>query len=208
MVALRRAQLAAAVIRRRDLFKQETRVTKEGDTPHEAASFDLSAVRHDDGLARAAPSAQHVDADAIVAFLDAVEADGLDVHSVMLHRHGAVLAEAWRWPYAAWRPRILHSVAKSFTACAIGLALEDGLLRLDDRVVSFFPELVAAPADSRVAQLTVEHLLTMRVGHANETSGATSKPAGSPSSSRSRCKPRPAANSSTPARRATCCPRF
>jgi CubicO group peptidase (beta-lactamase class C family) len=140
----------------------------------------LAAARHDDGLTRAAPSATGVDADAIGAFLDDVEAAGLDLHSFMLYHNGHVVAEAWRWPYRADRPRILHSVAKSFTACAIGLALEDGLFRLDDKVVDFFPEALptrepgsAVGNDaSWLAQMTIEDLLTMRVGHESETSGA------------------------------------
>ena len=139
----------------------------------------VAAARHDDGLTRAAPSVVGVDADAIGAFLDDVESAGLDLHSFMLYRDGYVVAEAWRWPYRADRPRILHSVAKSFTACAIGLALEDCLFRLDDKVVDFFPEARPTPDRSGegndanwLAQMTIEDLLTMRVGHESETSGA------------------------------------
>jgi CubicO group peptidase (beta-lactamase class C family) len=125
-----------------------------------------------DGLARATPSYMGVDADAIVAFLDAVEAADLDLHALMIHRNAHVVAEAWRWPYRADRPRNLHSVAKSFTACAIGLALEEGRFRLDDKVVSFFPEALPAGVSDWLAAMTIEDLLTMRVGHAGETSGA------------------------------------
>jgi CubicO group peptidase (beta-lactamase class C family) len=137
-----------------------------------ATPAQLAAARAADGLSRAAPSAMGVDADAIVAFLDEVEAAGLELHSMMLWRNGQVVAEAWRWPYRPDRPRILHSVAKSFTACAIGLALADGLFRLDDKAVSFFPDFLAGPVDGWLADMTIEDLLTMRVGHASETSGA------------------------------------
>ena len=113
-----------------------------------------------------------VDADAIVAFLDAVEAAELDLHSLMIHRNGKVVVEAWRWPYRADRPRNLHSVAKSFTACAIGLALEEKRFSLDDKVVSFFPDALPAVVGDWLAALTLEDLLTMRVGHGGETSGA------------------------------------
>ena len=113
-----------------------------------------------------------VDADAVIAFLDAVEAAELDLHSLMIHRNGKVVVEAWRWPYRADRPRNLHSVAKSFTACAIGLALEEKRFGLDDKVVSFFPDALPAVMSDRLAALTLEDLLTMRVGHAGETSGA------------------------------------
>ncbi|MFL9959419.1 serine hydrolase [Paraburkholderia nemoris] len=125
-----------------------------------------------DGLTRANPSSMDVDADAIVAFLDDVEAANLDLHALMVHRNGNVVAEAWRWPYRADRLRNLHSTAKSFTACAIGLAIEEGHFRLDDKVVSFFPEALPDVVDDWLAAMTIEDLLTMRVGHGSTTSGA------------------------------------
>ncbi|MGB3122994.1 MAG: serine hydrolase domain-containing protein [Pseudomonas sp.] len=125
-----------------------------------------------DGLPRASASSVGVDPDQVVAFLDAVKAAGLDLHGFMLHRHGHVVAEGWTWPVDPNEPRVLHSIAKSFTGCAIGLAIEAGLLKLDDRLVSFFPDEVPANADPRLADMTVEHLLTMRTGHAANTSGS------------------------------------
>jgi hypothetical protein len=125
-----------------------------------------------DGFTRAAPSAVGVDADQVAVFLAEVEAAGLDIHSFMLHSRGQVCAEAWRWPYRADRPRILHSTAKSFTACAIGLAMEEGRLALSDKVISFFPEHVPDEVSSHLAAMTVEDLLTMRTGQATETSGS------------------------------------
>ncbi|MFK4448788.1 CubicO group peptidase (beta-lactamase class C family) [Caballeronia udeis] len=137
-----------------------------------ASAADLIAAQQADGLTRAAPSVAGVDADAIVAFLNDVEAAGLDLHAFMLHRKGQVVAEGWRWPYRPDRLRNLHSVAKSFTACAIGLALEEGLFKLDDKVVSFFPDVIVEPVQDWLPAMTIEDLLTMRVGHAGETSGA------------------------------------
>jgi CubicO group peptidase (beta-lactamase class C family) len=125
-----------------------------------------------DGLVRAQPSSVDVDANELLAFLDAVEADGLEMHSLMLHRHGRVVAEGWRAPYRADRPRILHSTAKSFTACAIGLAIDQGYFALTDKVVSFFPEQLPSVVSDNLAAMTVEDLLTMRTGQDSETSGA------------------------------------
>jgi len=137
-----------------------------------ASSSHSVAVGDVDGLSRADPSVAGVNADAIVGFLHDVESAELDLHGFMLHREGQVLAEGWRWPYRADRPRNLHSVAKSFTACAIGLALEEGRFRLQDKVVSFFPEALPERVEKRLAEMTVEDLLTMRTGHASNTSGS------------------------------------
>ncbi len=126
-----------------------------------------------DGWARAAPSAVGVDADEVEAFLNNVEEAGLELHSLMLHRAGHVAVEAWWWPYREQYPRIMHSLAKSFTAAAIGLALEEGRFALGDKVVSFFPEFLPPVVADKLAAMTVENLLTMRTGHAEETSGAS-----------------------------------
>lgn len=125
-----------------------------------------------DGLLRAAASETGIDPDRVIAFLDDVEDAGLDLHGMLLHRHGNVVAEGWKWPYTPDRPRILHSVAKSFTACAIGLARDEGLLQLSDTVISFFPEHLPTHIDPRLPKMTVEHLLTMRTGHQSNTSGS------------------------------------
>ncbi|WP_233831670.1 serine hydrolase domain-containing protein [Paraburkholderia sp. ZP32-5] len=140
--------------------------------PNPNARYSSATRKPSDGLPRATPSSLGIDADRVITFLDAVENAGLDVHGFMLSRNGKVAVEAFRWPYRADRPRIMHSATKSFAVCAIGLALDEGRLRLDDRVLSFFPELHGQPVSDWMARMTVEDLLTMRIGHESETSGA------------------------------------
>ena len=125
-----------------------------------------------DGLLRGEPREVGVNAAMVDAFLDDAASAGLDIHGLMLHRAGRVAAEGWRWPYRADRPRIMHSATKSVMACAIGMALEEGRFQLQDRVVAFFPELLPGVIDQKLASMTVENLLTMRAGHAAETSGS------------------------------------
>jgi hypothetical protein len=108
----------------------------------------------------------------VEAFLDDAATAGLEIHGLMLHRAGRVAVEGWWWPYRADRPRIMHSVTKSVMASAIGLALEEGRFKLRDKVISFFPESLPAVVDDKLASMTVENLLTMRAGHAAETSGS------------------------------------
>jgi CubicO group peptidase (beta-lactamase class C family) len=123
------------------------------------------------GTERATPASRVVDSRRLLAFLDDVEAAGLELHNLILWRRGAIVAEGFRWPYGPQRPRMTHSMTKSFTACAIGLLIDDGRLALDDRVIDFFPE-ISLPDDSLYQGMTVEDLLTMRAGHASEVSGS------------------------------------
>lgn len=124
-----------------------------------------------DGLPRAAPTTKGVDPRGVSAFLDAAAATPLELHGFMLYRRGAVVAEGWWAPYRADRPHMLHSLVKSVTGTGVGLALDAGLLSLDDRVVDFFTEELPRPVDERLAAMTVRHLLTMATGHRTGLSG-------------------------------------
>lgn len=122
-------------------------------------------------LPRATPSSQGVDANGIDRFLDTVQADGLELHSLMVLKNGKVIADAAWSPYRLDVPHMQHSSAKSWTATAVGVAIGDGRLRLDDRVLDFFPEHRPAQVSANLAAMTVEDLLTMRTGHRSGISG-------------------------------------
>lgn len=124
-----------------------------------------------DGLERGSCTQSGVYAHTVESFLNEVAAAGLEMHALMLHRHGKVVAEGYVWPYRADRPQIMHSVAKSFTACAVGLAIEAGAFNLSDKVISFFPDDVPDVINARLGAMTVEDLLTMRSGHGSEVGG-------------------------------------
>jgi CubicO group peptidase (beta-lactamase class C family) len=126
-------------------------------------------------LPRSAPSSQATDARGIVAFLDVLDAlaavDGvasIEPHSVMLLRHGHVIAEVWWSPYSAQGLHQLYSLSKSFTSTAAGLAWADKLLDLDAPVLSYFPELDAEVTDPRSRSILVRHVASMSAGHTTE----------------------------------------
>lgn len=119
-------------------------------------------------LPRSTPEAEGVSSAGIAAFVEAVDDSELEVHSFMLLRNGNVVAEGWWEPYAADRKHIMFSVSKTVTALGVGIAVDEGRLSLDDRVVSFFPELVTDSVSEEMHGLTVRHLLTMSVGQERE----------------------------------------
>ncbi|WP_341957400.1 serine hydrolase domain-containing protein [Microbacterium sp. LWH13-1.2] len=120
-------------------------------------------------LPRTSPASVDVSSSAIGALLDRLERRGIECHSLMIVRRGHVVAEGWWAPYSADEPHLLYSLTKSFTAMGVGLVVDDGLLTLDDRIVDVLPHHVPddIPAEARV--LTVQHLLTMTAGHAEDT---------------------------------------
>lgn len=126
----------------------------------------LVAAEH--GLPRSTPEAQGVSSTDVLAFIEAA-ADEIDaMNSFMLLRHGYVLAEGWWSPYAAERPHILYSLTKSFTSTAVGMAIAEGKLSLDDEVLGFFPDQAPAEPGENLAAMRVHDLLRMATGHDTE----------------------------------------
>ena len=103
--------------------------------------------------------------EAFAAYLQAVADSAEDLHSVMVLQHGKVLEEQFFVPDTA---HILNSVSKTFTATAVGFAIEEGLLHLDDKVVDLFPESVPDSVQEKATRITVRHLLTMNAGHGKD----------------------------------------
>lgn len=129
-----------------------------------------------DGLSRGRPDEQGVAPSAILGFLDEVDRQGYELHSFMLWRNGKVIAEGWWSPYRADRNHMMHSLTKSVTVCAVGLAMADKRFDLHDKAVSFFKDKLPPAVDDKLAAMTVEDLLTMRTGHASMTSGSAWRP--------------------------------
>ena len=74
---------------------------------------------------------------AISAFLDALEGTSdIEAHSLMMLRHGHVIAAGWWAPYGRERPHALYSLSKTFTVTAVALAADEGLLALDEPVIA------------------------------------------------------------------------
>lgn len=119
-------------------------------------------------LPRSSPEAQGVSSKAILEFIETAERDVNSMHSFMLVRHGKVVAEAWWQPESASTPHVLWSLSKSFTSTAVGLAVEEGKLSIDDPVLKFFPEDAPSEPSANLRAMRVRDLLTMTAGHQDE----------------------------------------
>ena len=103
--------------------------------------------------------------EAFASYLQAVADHKEDLHSVMVLQHGKVLEEKFFVPDTA---HILNSVSKTFTSTAVGFAISEGLLSLDEKIVDIFPELVTENVSDTMKRVTVRNLLTMNSGHGRE----------------------------------------
>ncbi|MFI2636340.1 serine hydrolase domain-containing protein [Streptomyces collinus] len=121
-------------------------------------------------LPTSGPAAQGVDASGVHAFLDALEAaPEIEPHSLMIMRHGHLVASGWWAPYTAERLHLLYSLSKSFTGTAAALAEAEGLLDFDAPVISYFPEFEADITDPRSRAMLVRHVASMASGHRRDT---------------------------------------
>lgn len=121
-----------------------------------------------DPLPRSTPEAQGTSSQAILDFVKATDKNINTMHSFMIVRHGQVIGEGWWKPEVADKPHILNSVTKSFTSTAVGLAISDGKLSLDDSVLKFFPADAPADPSDNLKDMKVRDLLTMTCGHDTE----------------------------------------
>lgn len=117
---------------------------------------------------RSAPEAQGVSSSGILSFVEEAEQKIDALHGLMIVRHGCVVAEGWWAPYAANEPHMMFSLSKSFTSTAVGLAIAEGKLQLDDPVLRFFPEEAPAEPSANLKAMRVRDLLTMSTGHHDE----------------------------------------
>ena len=102
-------------------------------------------------------------------FLEAAN-DSMDVHSVMIVKDGSVIYSRWQSQGVDTVPHVLHSVSKTFTATAVGLAIADGKMALTDKVIDYFPDNLPAEVSDNLKAMTVRDLLTMSCGHDVEPS--------------------------------------
>lgn len=116
-------------------------------------------------LPRGTPESQGVSSGALLGFVAAAEEKIDALHSVMIVRHGQVIAEGWWAPYSAGDRHELYSLSKSFTSTAVGLAVESGKLSVEDPVLKFFPDEAPEKPSTNLRAMRVRDLLTMATGH-------------------------------------------
>jgi CubicO group peptidase (beta-lactamase class C family) len=119
-------------------------------------------------LPRSTPEAEGVSSKAILTFLDSAAVRKHEFHSFMFLRHGKVIAEGWWNPYGPDLKHTLNSASKSFTSTAVGFAISEKKLSLDDKVASFFPEYLPDTVSVFLSNLRIRDLLSMSAGQRRE----------------------------------------
>jgi CubicO group peptidase (beta-lactamase class C family) len=115
------------------------------------------------GWETSTPEAQGMSSDALARLVDFGAANQMD--SLLVVRHGRIVAEAHYAPFRAGTRHAINSVTKAVTGTLIGIAQQQGLIgRLDQPVLELLADRSVPAADERKKALALEHLLDMTSG--------------------------------------------
>lgn len=103
----------------------------------------------------------------VTRFIKTLDKRGLAMHSVLLMKGENIFGEFYWKPFYKDLPHRMYSQTKSFVGVAIGLLEEDGLINLDDRIHTYFPDKYTRELPEFLQELTIRQMLTM------ETAGTT-----------------------------------
>jgi len=131
--------------------------------PLKSAWADEPAAWPTAGWATSTPEAQGMDSAALAKLVERGEANSLD--SILITRHGKLVAEAYYAPYRAGLKHAVNSVTKAVVGTLTGMAIQDGLLASRDQpVLEFFSGRTVGNADAAKKSITLGHLLDQTSG--------------------------------------------
>ena len=93
------------------------------------------------------------------------------VDGLLVIRNGRLVAERYYNGYTGSTPHNVMSVSKSFLSAMTGIALRERLIEnIDVKVLPYFPEYIYPDIDERKYDISIRHLLSMRMGIESESS--------------------------------------
>jgi CubicO group peptidase (beta-lactamase class C family) len=112
----------------------------------------------------ATPEEHGVDSAVLASVVELIDEEDLPVDSLQLVRNGVLILDSYFYPYLGDRAHDIASVTKSVTSTLVGIAVDRGLLTLDQDAVASFPDLVPMPPNDGRSDIELRHLLTMTSG--------------------------------------------
>ncbi len=150
----------------RELLREDTqrRVWTQDSARSAQDSAGVSDTSRATAPCTSTPEAQGMDSNVLSRGFRDIGVDGKGLHSLLVSRHGCLVIEAY-WPgHDRGRKHYLNSATKAVLAALVGIAVQDGSLREDDLVASWFPGDASFDTDPRKRRIRIRHLLTMSSG--------------------------------------------
>lgn len=121
------------------------------------------------------PENEGVPSELIINYLNALEKSNIELHGIIITKSNKKIFEAYNEPYKKNISHIMHSFTKCFTNMAVGIAYTQNLLKLEDKVLKYFPE-YEKNANDNLKELTIRDLITMRSGQIRSIGGNEWRP--------------------------------
>ena len=83
------------------------------------------------------PEEAGISSKAVLSFLKTLDACGFSTHSIVMARGDKLFTELYYAPFHKDFKHRMYSVSKSFVSIAVGMAIDDGLLSLDDKFMKY-----------------------------------------------------------------------
>lgn len=126
---------------------------------------DPKAPQTSQALRLSTPEAQGVDSEQLALAIETARQSINGIHSLLVIRNGALVAEAYFHPYDGKTPHDVASVTKSVTTTLAGIAIAQGKIKsAKDPMLNYFPGVNVANRDQRKANVRLDHLMTMSSG--------------------------------------------
>lgn len=111
-----------------------------------------------------------IPAEAVERLEELLDKQQVRIHGYILAKGENILAEKYYAPFDRESLHRMFSVTKSFTALAVGLLVKNGLVRLEDKICSYFPEMLPKEGvHPWCMEMTIRDMLTMRTCHSSTT---------------------------------------
>ena len=115
--------------------------------------------------ARIAPTSVGIEPKQFMLMYDSLmSSPQTEIHHVIVMVDGKIAGELHPKPFRAEHRHTLYSVSKTFAAVAVGLAVDDGLLNVNDPFVKYFPQYINDSIDPRLRDIKIKDMLTMQSG--------------------------------------------
>jgi len=107
--------------------------------------------------------------ESIEAFINRLNEALIPMHSILIFHKDKLITEAYYKPYKDDTLHRMFSITKSFVSIAIGLLIDEGKISLEDKIVTYFPDLLPKEVDPWLSELTIRNMLMMRTCYSNTT---------------------------------------
>lgn len=154
-------------VRTLDLFTKivNGNINKIDFIPYKVQKAEYIRKKNTKPLIRTTPEKQGVSSEYLLRFLKDIEKeDSIHTQGIMITRNDSVILEGAYAPFDLETWRITHSLCKSLTGIAVGIAIEEGYFGLNDTISSIFEKEARFPKVLRQKEITIQNLLTMSSG--------------------------------------------